>query len=280
MSYDRILRTMTDDSSFRVVTADSSSTVSGVLEMQQASGKTAKHLADLVTGSIIIRETMAPSLRVQGILKRGGRRGYLLADSHPSGDTRALVGAGGASGFELEGAVLQMMRTLHNGQLQRGVVAVPDGADVSQALMVYMQESEQITTMIAVSSQFREDSVRAGGYLVQLLPGAARGALAVMTERLEDFRNIDQLVGGESFTPTQLMEELLFGMPFTQLGDSGFRAGCWCTRSGMLGALATLGREEIQSMVDDGELLDISCDYCHKQYRVAPTELTGLLTAN
>lgn len=278
---DQILRAMTDDASFRVITVDSSATVQGVLEMQGATGNTAKHLADLVTGAVLVRETMSPSLRVQGILKRQNVSGYLLADSHPSGDTRGLVSANAeAPEFEMQGAMLQMMRSMQNGQVQQGVVSVPDNSNVSTALMTYMQESEQITTMIAVSSLLDGDQVRAGGYLVQLLPGAERGALAIMTERLEDFRNVDHLVGKADFSPTELLSELLYGMPFTQLGDTGFRAGCWCSHSSMLSALASLGRDEIQSMVDDGEVLEINCDYCQTEYRVAPPELTGLLDSN
>src|SRR5690606_29146514 len=119
-----------------------------------------------------------------------------------------------------------------------------------------------------------------GGYLIQLLPGADRAPLAIMTERLEDFRSIAQFLSDPSFEPKTLMDELLWGMPYTNLDSSSFSYGCWCSRSSMLGALASLNRAEVQSMVDDGEVLGISCDYCQREFRVTPVELHGLLDKN
>ncbi len=282
-SNDLICRAMTDDGTFRVVTVRATDTVRGVLNSQGAKGSTARHLGDLVTGSVLIRETMSPSLRVQGILKRQDQKGYLLGDSHPTGNTRGLVGGKHAQdGFELKSAMLQVVRTLHDGRVQQGVVAVPDDTDVSRGLMAYMQESEQITTMIVVDTLFDDEGavLASGGYLIQLLPGAERAPLAIMTERLEDFRSVEKFLGDPAFEPQALMEELLWGMPYTELDSSSFSYGCWCSRSSMLGALASLNRTEVQSMVDDGEVLEISCDYCQREFRVTPVELHVLLNDN
>lgn len=279
---DSVRRAMTDDGSFRVVTVRATQTVAGVLDAQQAEGPTARHLGDLVTGSVLVRETMSPSLRVQGILKRRNAKGYLLGDSHPTGNTRGLVGGKlDAKGFEMRDAMLQIVRTLQDGRTQQGVVSVPDGGDVSSGLMAYMQESEQITTMSVVGTLFDGDQLLvSGGYLVQILPGIDRGALAIMTERLEDFRNIDVLLSAPDFTPESLQRELLWGMPHTDLEKSSFRYKCWCGRANMMGALATIDRNDIQEMVDSGEVLEICCDYCRRDYRVTPAELRGLLNFN
>lgn len=281
-SQDSIHRAMTDDGAFRVVTVRATRTVADVLATQGPRGATARHLGDLVTGAVLVRETMSPALRVQGILKRRNAAGYLLGDSHPSGDTRGLIGGEMPDeGFQMKDALLQIVRTLQDGRMQQGVVSVPDGSDVSQGLMAYMQESEQITTMIVVGTLFDGDEVAvSGGYLVQLLPGVERGLLAIMTERLEDFRNIDAQLRSPEFSPRALTEELLWGMPYTHLDERSFRYRCWCSRTSMMSALASLNRAEIQSMVDDGEVLEISCDYCQRDYRVTPAELRGLLDEN
>src|SRR5690606_7792452 len=200
----------------------------------------------LVLGSALIRETMSPQLRVQSILRRADGKGYLLGDSHPSGNSRGLFSRRhDDQEFELEGSVLQMVRTLHDGRVQQGVVEVAPGADISQALMTYMQDSEQIVTMIVVGAVFDDagDVAAAGGYLVQLLPQAEQAPLAVMTERLEDFRNIDHILTHTEFTPQLLCEELLYGMPFTELGHTELGSECWCSRASLLGALASLQRD-------------------------------------
>src|ERR687892_153384 len=107
---DTVLRTMTDDGTFRVVTARTTETIRGALGAQRATGAVAQQLADLLTGVVLLRETMAPQLRVQGILRGAEDTGTLLADSHPTGKTRGLVSKADI-GFKLgSGAVLQLMR--------------------------------------------------------------------------------------------------------------------------------------------------------------------------
>ncbi len=277
-SPDRVLRAMTDDGAFRVITARTTETVRRAVEAQHGSGPTARSFGDLLTGAILFRETMAPQLRVQGIVKSGA--GSLIADSHPSGKTRGLIQLReGAPDIDLSrGGILQIMRTMPNGRINQGVVEMPAGRAISEALMVYMQTSEQVVSMIAVSTLFAGDRViAAGGYLVQLLPEVGRGPLAIMTERLEDYKTIDEQVNRSEFSPDSLLEELLYGMPFTRLGDSEVGFDCWCDQLRLMSALATLHRSDIEHLIEGGDVLEISCDYCNKQYRIAPAQLRGLL---
>ena len=88
---DTVLRAITDDGAFRVITARTTQTVRGAVEAQGVVGATARHFGDLLTGSILFRETMAPNLRVQGIIKGSNGSGSVIADSHPSGQTRGLI---------------------------------------------------------------------------------------------------------------------------------------------------------------------------------------------
>lgn len=269
---------MTDDGAFRVITARTTTTVGGAIRAQGARGRTARYFGDLITGAILFRETMAPSLRVQGILK-GAEGGSLVADSHPSGDTRGLVQPAEASDVTLgEGATLRLMRSLPDGRLNQGIVAVPERGGISTALMAYMQSSEQVVSMLAVGTVLHDDDVvSAGGYMVQLLPEVDRGPLAVMTERLDDFEAIEATVEEPDFSPSMLLDRLLYGMPYTHLDQSTVAFNCWCSHVRVLSALATLGRGDLESLVNDGEVLQISCDYCGEGYEVAPEQLRGLL---
>jgi molecular chaperone Hsp33 len=280
---DASVRALTDDGAFRVIVARSTDTVRGICEAQGALGATAITLGDLVTATALFRETMAPNLRVQGVLRDADGRGTLVADSAPEGKTRGLIQTPAAHGraSRADGGLLQMLRSLHNGSLQKGVVRVPPGGGVSEAVMAYMKESEQVDTMLKVCTLLNEkgDVVAAGGYMVQLLPEVDRGPLAIMAERLEDFRNIDHLLGPD-FTPESLRDELLYGMPFTPLDKTELSFACWCSESRLLGALATLSKTEIQSMIDEGTPLEITCDYCLKDYAIQPARLRGLLGQN
>jgi molecular chaperone Hsp33 len=278
-SADSVLRAMTDDGAFRVITARTSETVRGAIAAQGATGNTARTFGELITGAILYRETMAPQLRVQGVLKGSGGSGSLVADSHPSGRTRGLVQLKGGRELKLEhGAVIQMMRTLPSGRIAQGLVQLPSGGGISQALMEYMQTSEQVVSMVAVSTVVDDGgNVAAGGYMVQLLPEVGRGPLMVMTERLRDFESIDGRVGESDFSPENLLEQLLDGMPFTRLDESAVGFECWCDELRVVAAIATLSRSDLEHLLADGEVLEIACEYCKREYRIPPARLRGLL---
>ena len=277
---DTVLRAITDDGAFRVITARTTQTVRGAIEAQGVTGQTARHFGDLLTGSILFRETMAPNLRVQGIIKGSNGSGSLIADSHPSGQTRGLVQLkGGAREIDLgQGAVLQLMRTLGSGRINQGVVEVPKDGGISHSFMSYMQTSEQVISMLAVGTLFDGDRVHsAGGYIVQLLPEVGRGPLMVMTERLRDFESIDRQLGDSAFTPSWLLDELLYGMPFTRLEESSVRFECWCDELRVVSALASLSRDDLEHLLSSNEVLEIACEYCKRDFRIAPARLRGLL---
>ncbi|WP_437622855.1 Hsp33 family molecular chaperone HslO [Sorangium sp. So ce1151] len=283
---DSVVRAITIDGAFRVITALTTETVRGAIAVQSATGPTAQRLGELITGAILVREAMAPNLRVQAIIKGATGHGTLVADSHPDGTSRGLVnlGKGAAEGSTVEvggGSLLQVMRTLPSGMLHQGVVEVPAEGGISGGLMTYMQESEQVVSMIAVATLLGDDGVgSSGGYLVQLLPEVERGPLMVMTERLKDFERLDDVLAHEGASADMLLEELLHGMPFSRLDDSPLSFSCRCSELRVMATLASLPRSDVEEMVEDGKVLDIRCDYCGKDYQVSPSQLRSLLTTS
>ena len=270
---------MTDDGAFRVVVAATSDTVRETLLRQGAGGQSGRCLGDLVTSAILIRETMAPSQRLQAILVGGEKGRRVVADSHPDGNNRGLLTLPqGQTEIPLAGATLEVMRTLYSGDLHRGMVEVPPGG-VSQAVMSYLSVSEQVASMLSVATLLDDqDRVTfAGGYLVQLLPEVGREPLAVMAERLRDFEDVGPWLERTAGDPGPLLEELLYRMPFTLLEETPVQFGCSCSALRVLSSLATVGRAELTDMIAAREVLDVSCDYCGRAYRVGPEQLRGLL---
>jgi len=278
---DRATTAVTHDGAFRVIALRTTRTARECVRTQGLSGEEAQHLADVVTGTILVRLTMAPTLRVQGIVRGAGQRGTLVGDSHPDGSTRALVQR--PDGLERvsleEGALMQMTRTMPNGAVQQGVVEVPGGS-VSAALMSYFQASEQITSVALVASRFDGGAIEAaGGYLVQLLPEVSREPLAVMAERLDaDFSRTPAVLSMTERDPALLMAEILYGMRFAQTQETEIRFGCRCSSLRVLSSLSSLPRAEIRTLHESEEQLHISCDYCGQSYELAPKDLAGLLS--
>ena len=279
---DSVLRALTDDGSFRVIATRTTATVTGAAQTQKASGRTATYFGDLITATILLRETMAPGLRVQGIVRGKDATGTMVADSNPGGTARGLIQlAKGHDEIRVSGGFLQMMRTLHDGRIQQGIVEIPGDGGVSAGMMRYMQSSEQVISVVAVGTLTHGERIlESGGYLVQLLPEAREGVLAVMTERLADFPPIDTLLQSPDFTPARLVDEILYRMPYTVTEESSLRFECNCSLVRVIAGLATLNPTEIQSLIDEGGLLDISCDFCGTRYEMPPEQLRGLLEKN
>jgi molecular chaperone Hsp33 len=144
--------------------------------------------------------------------------------------------------------------------------------------MTYMASSEQVASMIAVACVLDGEAVQAaGGYIVQLLPEIGRAPLAIMTERLRDFEQIDRLLTEIDAAPEPLLGELLHGMPFTQLDASSLRFQCRCSTVRVMSALASIGREQLVELLRDERPIEMECDYCGQQFAVQPVELQGLL---
>jgi molecular chaperone Hsp33 len=282
---DNVLRALTDDGAFRVLACDTTATVRGAIEAQKPeTPELTRIFADLLTGAILVRESMSPDHRLQAILQGDNPRARMIADTHPDGSTRGLIQMPPDVKEMPMGdkGLLQIARTLHNGSLHQGVVAVPPGASsVSAALMAYMQDSEQTVTMIAVGCHLSNGEVAAaGGYMVQLLPELAEGPLMVMTERLKDFQDIVPLLAQGRATPTELLAETLFGMPYTTVSDREVHFGCRCSPERLAQSLASLPRGDIESLMEGGKPLDIECDYCRKRYEFTLQELRSLIDAN
>jgi molecular chaperone Hsp33 len=276
---------MTNDGAFRIVAARTTDTARGVIAAQKLSGVVASDMADLVTAAVLYRETMAPSLRVQCIVRFADAGGQLVADSHPDGWSRGLVQAPSPDSppnVRETPATLEMMRTLPNSDLHRGVVEVPKNGNLSEAFMRYMQLSEQIVSMISLGSVVEGRTPTAGGYVVQLLPEAAEAeaAMETMTKRLESFVEIRDRLQASDGSPARLIEQIFEGMPFTWLHESQVRFGCQCSQLRVMTTLSLLDRSEVQELVDEGEPLSVGCDYCGASYTVEISHLQGLLSAS
>ena len=280
MSDDRVVRAMTRDGSFRVVAARTTRLTGEGIRAQGASGTNAARLAELMTLSVLYRETMAPSLRVQTIV-RGAEGGQMVADSDPSGWCRGLLRSHGGRDLDLagEGALLQMMRPMRHGEPHVGTVAIPTDGRLASAAVAYFDQSEQIPTMIALGTVVADDDdshvVAAGGFLVQILPEARdrEGPLALMMLRLEDFVDIRERLRDTDASPEQMIDEVLYGFDLETLGTDPIRFGCACSEERFRTSLYTLDAASFAELAASTDPIESKCDYCGTTYRIDPASL-------
>lgn len=281
-SQDTVVRTITSDKAFRVLTIITTDTVRGALRAQDARGPTALRLAELMTGAVLVREAMSPERRVQILLKDKNGRTHMVADAHPTGWNRGIVNPGATQAVAPpDEMLLEVLYTLPGDVLQQGIIALPRDSDVSTGLMTYMQDSEQIVSMIAVRA-IADDSAEAGikvagGYMVQLLPGASHDAVRRMTDRLSAFAALDQALSAADASADTLRQAVLGDITTETMATTYLCFGCNCDRGRVLTGLGTLPDADLREMIAEGKALDIHCDACRKQYEVSVADLEAIM---
>jgi molecular chaperone Hsp33 len=281
MSEDLVLRAITNDAAFRIITLRTTEIVRGVLTAQNPPDLvTARLLGELITGAVLVRETMAPEQRVQLHL-RAQDQSMLLADAHPDGMTRGLFRlADPERPFSLgDHTHLQASRILPGNRLHQGIVETNADHGVSGALTSYMLISEQIHSWVEVRCLLNEAGqvLVAGGFIVQILPEYTDEGLRAMTQHLEAQPDLSVMLTELEGDPHALMALLMRNVPHTILQSTPVHYGCNCSQVRLLGALSTLGRDDIEHLLETGEVVESMCDYCHSVYRVGAEQLRGLL---
>ena len=117
---DSVMRAMTNDGAFRIVAARTTDTARSVIAAQKLSGAIAHDMSDLVTTAVLYRETMAPSLRVQCIVRFDEEAGQLVADSHYLHDTTMRGGRIGLFCFSQEDIIWARITYKCNGKFHSG----------------------------------------------------------------------------------------------------------------------------------------------------------------
>ena len=169
------------------------------------------------------------------------------------------------------------MRAMSKG-LHRSIVRPAAGASVPVALMTYLQESEQIVSMITAPPCGRTTKFSSpAATWCRSCPTLNAAALAVMAQRIEDFPPLAEMLQSCHGSARTLLDELLYGMPFTQLDDRPVYFGCKCDEQGVVATLATLNRDDIAEIIHDQPVVDLSCDYCNRDFQVRSAQLQGLL---
>jgi len=269
---------MTDDGAFRVMALQATQTVRKVCEAQSAHPVALEVFGDAVMGAVLIRETMAPMLRVE-LLLRDALGNQLVGDAWPDGQTRGLLTvADEILGFRLgEGSLMQVVRVMPRGSQHEGIIEPREDAGMAGALQDYFLNSEQVESMVGLATIVEGDAVvAAGGFVVQLLPELTDPPLAAMRERLAAL-DLASLVRAQAASADAITAAILGRTEFTELADSSVEFACRCTPHKVVRAVSLFEEEELRAMVAEGEAVSVRCDYCNTEYRMETPQISEVL---
>jgi len=175
-----------------------------------------------------------------------------------------------------------------------GMVAL-ENQDIADIVASYFLQSEQIKSVVALGVKLNEDGSvnRAGGYLIQLLPGAEDDFIGKLEDKLRKIRSITELLNG-GFSLERIVELLYEDISafeenkdangnhkkkyienFEILEKSEIEYKCNCSKETFLKGLITLGKEQIDEILEEQGKIEVECHFCGKKYQFGKEDFEG-----
>lgn len=204
----------------------------------------------------------------------GTVRGYVEVPRVDLPPRNGKLDVGGAIGRE---GYLTVTKDLRLKEPYNGIVKLYTG-EIASDIAFYLTESEQIPSAVGLGVYVETDgSVSAsGGFLVQSLPPADETLIETLAERIQGLPPVTrQLTDG--MTPEGILAGIFEGIPYRTIETRRLSFRCSCSVSRIEQALITLGRSQLEEVVRDQEVFDISCHFCNRNYVFRKEHLLRLI---
>ena len=241
-------------------------------------------MAASMMGAAMKNENGAVTLRVRG----DGPLGSLTAVSDSQGNVRGYVqnpavdvprkakgklDVGAAVGADGD---LTVIRDLGLKAPYVGSVQLV-GGEIAEDIAAYFVESEQVPTACALGVLIAPDQTvqAAGGYLIQLLPGADEGVVSAVEQGVARLGAVSARLDG-GMNPLELLQEALGAFELEVLETAPVEYRCYCSEERVSRALISMGRDELTSLIEEQGGAELTCQFCDKVYRYSAGDLRRL----
>lgn len=146
--------------------------------------------------------------------------------------------------------------------------------EIAEDLTYYFATSEQIPSAVGLGVLMNKDNTvrQAGGFIIQLLPFTDEKIIEQLEKKITEMKSVTEMLE-EGMTPEMLLEEILgdFGLEITDTLPAQF--SCNCSKERITKALISIGKKDLQEMIDDGEPIEVNCHFCNTNYTFSIDEL-------
>ena len=284
-----MIRAMTSDGSIRVLYAETTAIVNEAHRIHNTSKTMTAVLGRALTATSLIGTLLKDkehSITFQ--LKGDGPAGTIICVSDYAGNVRGCAGdpsvelppnkhgkldVGGAVGK----GTLYVMKNLGLGEPYIGLSPIVSG-EIAEDLTAYFATSEQTPTVCALGVRVDTDCscLSAGGYLIQLLPGADESLITKLEESIRRLPPVSNLVA-ECASNEEALERILEGFEYDVFDELDIGYKCTCSREKYAEALTTIGRDDLKEMYDDGKPIETVCRFCGAKYVFTHEDLGEIL---
>ncbi|HER1526877.1 TPA: Hsp33 family molecular chaperone HslO [Streptococcus pyogenes] len=150
--------------------------------------------------------------------------------------------------------------------------------EIGEDFAYYLTESEQTPSAIGLNVLLDEnDKVKvAGGFMVQVLPGASEEEIARYEKRLQEMPAISHLLASKNHVDA-LLEAIYGDEPYKRLSEEPLSFQCDCSRERFEAALMTLPKADLQAMIDEDKGAEIVCQFCGTKYQFNESDMETLI---
>ena len=238
-------------------------------------------------GDMLKEENGSLTLQIKG----GGPLGTILAVSDSGGNVRGYVqnpqvelmeqrpgklDVGRAVGLD---GTLTVIKDIGLKEPYVGSIGLFSG-EIAEDLAMYFVESEQIPTACALGVLVGLDQsvTAAGGYLIQLLPGAGEDMITRIEAGVQSVGSVSHSLA-EGMDAEGLLRAVLEGFDLEILEKHPVEYRCYCSRDRVSRALISMGRKDLDELIREQGQAELTCQFCDQVYRFSRAELEELLAS-
>ncbi len=153
-------------------------------------------------------------------------------------------------------------------------------SEIADDLTYYFATSEQVPSSVGLGVIINKENVvtNAGGFIIQLMPDATEETIEKLEKRISEIKSVTSMLE-KGMTPEDILEVLLGDMGLEILDKVDTEFYCNCSKDRVSKAVISIGEEEIQAMVDEGNPIEVNCHFCNSHYTFSIDELKDMLEA-
>lgn len=288
----KLIRAITSDGAVLATVLNSTDMCACAENVHKSSATVTAAMGRMLTaasmmGAALKNDNDTITLRICG----NGPAGAVIAVSDAFGNARVSVGnpivelplnskgkldVGGAIGTD---GFLSVIRDSGDGEPQTGYSPIVTG-EIGDDLTYFFANSEQVPTVCALGVLVSPDLsvAAAGGYLLQLLPGADDETVSKLEKVMPTVPAVSAMIN-EGLSDTEILDKVLAGFEYEVMEQREVCYRCNCTRERVERVLISLGDKELKRLADEQEVTSVECHFCEKKYGFTGEQLLKLLNS-
>ena len=245
-------------------------------------------LGRLLTGGAMMGTMMKNDTDVLTIqIKGNGPLGAMTVTAEPDGHVKGCVANPQAmlplkdGHMDIAGAVgIGVLSVIKDIGLREPYVGdtILITSEIADDLTYYFATSEQVPSSVGLGVLMNKDNtVRdAGGFIIQLMPNASDEFIDQLENRIKEIKSVTEMLE-HGMTPEEILEHIFEGMDLQILDTIPTEFYCNCSKERVSAAVISVGKQELQKMIDDGEPIEVNCHFCNSHYEFSIDELKDML---